>query len=223
MDIKFSKFYLENQVPPGALDVWLHTIKEAFRKGLVRPGYRDGVVLVDTGVRLPHRTVELIPGEPLKVSYTARVMGEEPRKKIQAIRKTGDLPLSHTTFVVLYRKDVLALKDERSTDAEWEVVAHLTSSIDQPEPMHPDTLLANHFELSGGTPTGMSPEEFQNSLRESVLFWKNRVMVSEEKSSLVDYFLEWGFSVICAAVTVGVLWGVFCVLFKYAGYLSIYR
>ncbi|MEI6568554.1 MAG: hypothetical protein WCR20_17875, partial [Verrucomicrobiota bacterium] len=59
--------------------------------------------------------------------------------------------------------------------ADWAVVAHLTSSMDTPEPMHPDTLIANHFHLSGGTNTGLGAAQFESSLRESVLFWKNKV------------------------------------------------
>ena len=61
-----------------------------------------------------------------------------------------------------------------------EVVGHLTSPLDTPEPMHPDVLIANHFELDGGTPTGMSPEVFEEELRKGVLFWKNRVQAFTE-------------------------------------------
>jgi hypothetical protein len=43
------------------------------------------------------------------------------------------------------------------------------------------TLIANHFELDGGTATGMSPEEFEWALRESVLFWKDKALLAPRR------------------------------------------
>jgi hypothetical protein len=43
--------------------------------------------------------------------------------------------------------------------------------------MPPETLIANHFELSGGTATKMTDSEFVASLKESVMYWKDKVMV----------------------------------------------
>lgn len=137
-------------------------------------GYRDGVILVhrpNPGWVL-HDTVELVEGEELKASFTARVPGEEPRKAYEAIR--NELPLAKSVFFVLYRSDVLNETEERSRDTEWEVVAAITSALDIPEPMAVETLLANHFKLSGGTQTNMSDTTFVQALEESVRFWKNR-------------------------------------------------
>lgn len=186
MSIEFSKFYLEHQKSSELLgdtqkESWLDLIRLKFEEGEVLPGYRPGVCLVDTNLQLPHRTVLLRPGEIPLAFYTSRVEGEEPRKNLHVFRYSWEIPYSRTTFAVLYHKDVLALKDERSTEAEWEVVAHLTSSLDVPEPMHPDTMLANHYELDGGTPTGMSAEEFQNKLGESVRFWKDHAIATSER------------------------------------------
>lgn len=180
--VVLSKFYLENQKDRT---LPLEEIQAAFKAGKTLPGYRPGVIYVDTRIQLPHRTLLLEPGAALLANYYPRVAGEEPRKKVQVYREEAHLPMSKTTFAVLYHKDVLALTNERSSDAEWEVVAHLTSSVDEPEPMHPDTLIANHFKLSGGTPTDMSSLVFEMELRRSVLFWKNRALVTTEKTPAI--------------------------------------
>lgn len=180
--IQFSDFYRETQMKhlPIHEEDWLLAIEEALDFGEVLPGYRDGVVLVRTPQKFPHRTVEILPKDRLEASFTPRVEGEDPRKKIQVFRQK--LPLAHSTFVVLYRWDVLNLSNERSKFSEWEVITHLTSSVDTPEPMHPDTLIANHFQFSGGTPTGMSPEKFEEELKASVEFWKNRAIATVRTS-----------------------------------------
>jgi hypothetical protein len=138
------------------------------------PGYRDGVILVrrPNPGWLVHDTVHLQEGDQLRVTYNARVPGEEPRKSISAVRFT--LPAARCVFFVLYRADVLEETNERSRQSEWEVISALTSAIEAPEPMHPDTLIANHFQLSGGTSTKMNDYEFTDALRTSVLFWKSR-------------------------------------------------
>jgi len=141
-----------------------------------KAGYKDGVCLVPvpaegfyTGV------VELSEGDALVGKYRARREGEEPRKTSHAVG--GEKSPAVAVDVVLYRKDVLAEGDEATTDCEWEIVS-VNGRITQDEmPIHPDTLIANHFGLDGGTLTGMSPEEFEAALKVSVMFWKNKAML----------------------------------------------
>lgn len=143
----------------------------------VHPGYRNGVVLVRTsnlGWTL-HDTSIIDEQDQLVATYQARMPGEEPRKSISIVR--SELPTAQSVFFVLYHKDVLNETNERSCNTEWEIIAALTSSSDQPEPMHPETLIANHYRLSGGTSTGMSSEQFEEALETSVRFWKNRAKV----------------------------------------------
>lgn len=178
--LAFSKFYLERKgellQKYVSLEAWMGIIKYQMEEGNTIPGYRDGVILVRTYLPLPHRTVLLTEQDTLIANFKPRVMGEEPRKSMQVYRSEESLPSARTTFVVLYRRDVLNLTGERSSEADWEVIEHLTSALNTPEPMHPNTMLANHFRLSGGTPTGMTPEQFEAALKESVLFWKNRAI-----------------------------------------------
>jgi hypothetical protein len=77
---------------------------------------------------------------------------------------------------VLYHRDVLAENDEDSTGADWDIISVNGSPTTEPMPIHPDVLIANHFQLDGGTATGMSAEVFEAALRESVLFWKDKAI-----------------------------------------------
>lgn len=158
-----------------------------------KPGYKDGVCLVSvppegfyTGV------VELSEGDPLVGTYKARRSGEEPRKTTR-VPLTGERDLGRGILnpkvfwektpavavdVVLYRKEVLAEGDEATTDCDWEIVSINGRITEEDQPIHPDTLIANHFELDGGTATGMDSVEFVEALRKSVLYWKNKAMLA---------------------------------------------
>jgi len=142
-----------------------------------KPGYKDGVCLVPvpaegfvTGV------VELAEGDALVGSYRARREGEEPRKTSHAVG--GEKSPAVAVDVVLYRKDVLAEGEEGTTDCDWEIVSINGRITEEDQPIHPDTLIANHFELDGGTATGMGSVEFVEALRKSVMYWKNKAMLA---------------------------------------------
>ena len=184
--ISFTEFYLEHQFkdfPAEAIQAWKNLIRDAFLAGCYTQGYRQGVILVKVESTFRHSTVTLTPEEPVLASFSSRVTGETPRKKLYVERLPEQLPPAKSTFVVLYHRDVLA-EDGDLINTEWGVVAHLTSSLDTPEPMHPDTLIANHFKFAGGTATGMSPIDFETALRESVNFWKDKVTASVVKPDL---------------------------------------
>lgn len=158
-----------------------------------KPGYRDGVCLVPVppegffcGV------VRLEEGDKLVGRYEARRPGEEPRKTVRALREgpkrvvgrrivQGDGATKSPCVavdVVLYRRDVLEEGNEPSTGKEWDIISINGRITEEDQPIEPMTLIANHFELDGGTATGMSPEEFESALRESVLFWKDKALLA---------------------------------------------
>lgn len=141
-----------------------------------KPGYRDGVVLVPVPPeRFYTGVVELKEGSRLIGEYKARRPGEEPRKELRAVRQGPKSPCV-AVDVILYRQDVLAEGNEGTTNCEWEIVS-VNGRITQEEaPIAPDTLIANHFQLDGGTSTNMTPEEFEAALRESVRYWKNKAL-----------------------------------------------
>ncbi|MGO8746391.1 MAG: DUF3228 family protein [Thermoguttaceae bacterium] len=145
-----------------------------------KPGYRDGVLLVPlppqgfyTGI------VKLESGDRLVGRYIPRHAGEEPRKETFVVREGGKSPAKRVD-VVLYRHDVLAENDEQSSDADWEIISVNGLPTEEEAPMSPGTLMANHFQISGGTATGMNPEQFEAALKESFLYWRDKATVAPE-------------------------------------------
>jgi len=96
---------------------------------------------------------------------TVRAEGEKPvvMKKIKAEK----IPASYVQ-IVCYRADVLARDDNRTTDAEWEIIAILAQS-DKVTPMHPTTMLRNTNHDTGGTFREYTQEQWD----EAYAYWDN--------------------------------------------------
>lgn len=144
--------------------------KDSYRPGVccvpVPPdGFRTGVVRLESGDRLEGH-------------FRSRQEGEEPRKDVRVVREGVTKGPCVAVDVVIYRKDVLAETDDGTTDCDWEIVSVNGRVTEEDQPIHPDTLIANHFELDGGTATGMSSEKFERALRESVLYWKDKAILA---------------------------------------------
>lgn len=136
----------------------------------IRPGYRDGVILVD----VPHykfysSIVEIDEKTKLEVNYAPRVPGEDSFIRIAAVGKKQ--PAQYVT-IVLYRHDVLAEDNDRSTDAEWEIIAIKARTSIEEEPMDPYTMARNFLHLKGGTKGDFTAEQFAKS----IIYWNNHVM-----------------------------------------------
>jgi hypothetical protein len=182
---EFTHFEDDHEALPDE-DSWqkvLTLVKEHFHQA--KPGYRDGVVLVPvppdhfyTGL------VTLKEGDDLVGSYEARRPGEEPRKQVWVLRSGesrnagGGKERCRYVDVVLYRRDVLEEGGEECTGCDWDIISLNGRTTDEEAPIEPWTLMANHFELDGGTATGMSPEEFEADLRASVLYWKDKALLA---------------------------------------------
>ena len=141
-----------------------------------KPGYRDGVLLVPVGPQGFHAAVvDLEEGDEFGGVYEPRQPGEEPRCQI-FVKK--DKQPAESVEIVLYRHDVLAENNERSTDADWEIISINASTLPAgyEVPMRVGTMLANHFQVSGGTATGWSDEELVAKLREAFMFWKDKAL-----------------------------------------------
>lgn len=159
------------------------------------PGYRDGVILVNvptdgfvTGIVKLVETVRFNesphshrPGTKLVGCLMARRPGEAPRKMVKAI-PTGRALLAKSVQIVLYRNDVLAEDGDNSTHLEdgvaWEVISVNASPYEEPTPIAPDALIANHLHLDGGTDSKMTDEQFVVALRESVKFWNEHAQAA---------------------------------------------
>lgn len=174
--------FVRRQTPESAFSHWTlsdEELLERVRRNFAnrKPGYREGVVLVPvepdgfySGI------VQLQPGTLLVGEYSARREGEEPRKGTYAVG--GQKITAKSVYIVLYAHDVLAENNENETDADWEIVSVNASPTEDEPPISPGTLMANHFQLSGGTATRMSDSEFVAALKQSVEYWKDKALAA---------------------------------------------
>lgn len=161
----------------GGWDRLKELVAENFHKA--KPGYRDGVCVVPVPAEgFFCGIVGLQEGDKLMGEYRARRPGEEPRKTVRAVSDGKSKMPAKQVDIVLYSEATLAEGNEPRTGADWDVISVNGNPTDDEMPIEPMTLIANHFELDGGTATGMSPEEFETALRKSVLFWKNKAMLA---------------------------------------------
>lgn len=182
----FEKEKLDPAITPKGV---LNAVERNFKKA--RNGYRQGVLLVSINpLRFKCPIVELKDGMTLCGEFRKRMDNEEPRKKIGV----PNLPFTSARFcdVVLYSREVLWESKENSSlpehdfcgddpndlnnYPEWEVITILPK-LDEDQPMPPDTLMYNHFQLSGGTKTNMTNDEFVEELKKSFTYWKDKAMV----------------------------------------------
>ena len=191
MKISISKF-VRRQTPASRFSHWeisdgdlLGRVLDGYMEDDIFPGYRDGVILVRLGdVRgFFSSTVVLQDGDVLRGAYESRCEGENPRihfgLDIDPSKYLDKKRPSRSVFVVLYRADVLAETNERSDmDADWEIISVncSTEPLTEPEPIPVEALLANHFGGlgDGGTRTNMTPSQFEEALRASYNYWKNK-------------------------------------------------
>lgn len=140
-------------------------------------GSKDGDVLL---VRLPadgfYTNVVEVTDENrhLLTDLTeARVEGEAPVTK--QILSGVPLAPARVVKIVVYRADVLAQDDDRTTQDEWEIVAILA----QPEetvPMHPTTMERNASSSAGGTKRSYTDEQWA----EARSYWANHAYADKD-------------------------------------------
>jgi len=106
--------------------------------------------------------------------WEARVEKEDP-VPIRVIMGDEYAPAHHVD-VVLYRADVLAKDDDRSSIAEWEIVS-VNSKPEEFVPMHPNTMKRNASNSVGGTLREYSKEQWE----ESEKYWDSHVYVRLKK------------------------------------------
>lgn len=148
----------------------LETLVE--QSNCIRPGYKDGVILVDLDpTRFRSAIVHLSEESKLNANYAPRRLGEDPFIRVSA--KAKKQPAKHAS-VVLYRHDVLAENNERETDAEWEIVAIKARVTEEEEPMDPYTMARNFLHLKGGTKGDFTAEQFAKS----IVYWNNHCMTT---------------------------------------------
>lgn len=185
LDIHIAPF-VRRQTQESQYSHWIlsdddltNRIADAFADG--HQGYRDGVFIVPVNPRGFYTSiVTLENGDRLVGQFRPRSPKEEPRKSV--VMDRGDRPLAELkqpatkVDIILYHDDVLA-EDGDQTGHKWNIISVNAYPTEEEAPIHPDVLIANHFHLSGGTKTNMTPVEFEAQLRVSVMYWKDKAMV----------------------------------------------
>ena len=161
-------------------------IEAAMRTGVCsRPGYKDGVLLVDLDpTKFRSAIVSLTEETKLSSNYAPRREGEAAFIRTSA--KAKKQPAKYAS-VVLYLYSVLDENNERETDAEWEVVAIKARVTEEEEPMDPYTMARNFLHLKGGTKGDFTAEQFAKS----IVYWNNHCMTTGKPKwfkKIVNFF-----------------------------------
>ncbi len=154
-----------------------------------KPGYRDGVVSVDLpGALFKSAVIEIDKDTKLNVAFAPRRENEDPFIRVSAKAKKVS---ARYASIILYRADVLSENNERSSDADWEIVSINTRTSEEIEPLHFYTMARNHLHLPGGTQGSFTAEEFAKS----IVYWNERCMCSPSIKwwkRLWSWFMELG-------------------------------
>ncbi|CAN0067100.1 unnamed protein product [Phaeothamnion confervicola] len=84
----------------------------------------------------------------------------------------GEAQSANFASVILYSKDTLGANNERSTEADWEVVSLVAGPVEN-EPMDPVTMMRNMRGLAGGSQVNYTTEQ----LLDSIEFWSKHTKV----------------------------------------------
>lgn len=119
-------------------------------------------------------------GEEVIEGFRSRVEGEDPRPFREVIR--DEKPQASTVDLIFYNAIALAQDGDNTTDLDtsnWELVSINASEDDNMErpPITPVALHANYHNLSGGTETDMSEEEYEAQMEISKAYWDCRANI----------------------------------------------
>ncbi len=122
--------------------------------------------------------------------YTSIVEVDDSNRHLvqerEHVRQEGETPVSMKVIsgektpakfvqIVCYRADVLAQDNDRSSDAEWEIIA-VNAQKDRYTPMHPTTMLRNNNHEEGGTYREYSKKEWDDAYA----YWANHAYIESE-------------------------------------------
>ena len=155
--------------------------KEQLANGKYKPGYRDGVILVQTDKNMLHHFVspfvQIDESTKLRAQVTRRRPKEETYIQIRALNgiplKTGSVDL------ILYRHDILAETNEQTSDVDWELISfHAIPEGIEYMFMGPVTMMRNQLQLQGGTKGYYESTEWAQSVK----FWQEYAVLDESIS-----------------------------------------
>lgn len=159
----------------GSFEELEEIVTENFHNNEPGTGSVDGdVLLINVPAARFMSTVAEITDENIEqviVEEYVRSAGEKPvfRNMIH-----GEAVPAKFVQIVVYRADVLAQDNSRSTDHEWEIITIL-AKIDEVEPMHPTTMERNSNHDAGGTYREYTEQQWNEAYR----YWANHAYIIE--------------------------------------------
>ena len=149
----------------------------------IEPGYRDGVIIVHIPPwQFRSAIIRLNKDSDLVAAYAARQEGEDTYVRMSV---KSDKQMANYASVVLYRSDVLAENNSRSTDADWEIICIRARAEEEEDPIHPVSMARNFLQLKGGTAGDFTAEQFAKS----IIYWSNHAMCA--KRTTLDKIYDW--------------------------------
>lgn len=176
---EFNQRFSENSYFNGTWEKVVELVSENWENNEPGTGSEDGDTLL---IRIPDTEGFFSPVAEITAENEHMIQEEtRPRRKGEKPVTTrfiiGEKVPANVVKVVVYRADVLAKDNDRSSDAEWEIICILA----QPQenvPMHPHTMERNNNNDEGGTYREYSDEEWVEA-RE---FWAKHVYIREEEA-----------------------------------------
>lgn len=119
-------------------------------------------------------------GDEVIEGFRSRVEGEDPRPYREVLRDSK--PAAKTVDLVFYNSIALAQDGDNVSELDpsnWELVSINASEDDCMEapPITPNALYANYHNLSGGTETNMTQEEYNAQMVISKAYWDCRANI----------------------------------------------
>jgi hypothetical protein len=156
----------------------INRVRDNLKRGKV--GYRNGVFLVPVPPDgFFSAVITLESGDYLGGAFEPRRDGELAQKQFYALAPKQE---AVKVDVVIYRHDVLAENNERSSDAFFEIVSINAYPTEEESPITPEALMANFFRDPGASDTQMSDSEFVGALRKSRDYWRDKTMTAPESN-----------------------------------------
>lgn len=149
-------------------------VKEHFDDNEPGIGSENGDVLL---INVPNDNfytsiVEVDDSNKHLVEEIEHIRGEGEKPVYMKVIKGMEKPPAKDTQIVVYRADTLAQDNDRSTDAEWEIVS-VNAQIERNTPMHPTTMIRNAEHEEGGTERTYTDKEWADAYA----YWDNHAYI----------------------------------------------
>jgi hypothetical protein len=179
--INLNKYFTESQLSRVNVDAatLVEAAENAFKTRAFTEGDKPDTYLITIPTEWVNPVlVTLKPGDTGTFTFEARPgVDELPSKRLRADASLTPDPFD-SAELVMYGRTALG-RDATHEDSTFELVTIITKQGTGPQPIHPDTLIKNYFLLPGGSPMAISVDEFAVRLKQSYVFWADKVILAD--------------------------------------------